>query len=903
MSKKTLIKCICMILGVIVIPLFYSFFYLGAFWDPYNTIETVPVAVVNNDKGAVINGETRNLGKEAADKLVDDNSLKFVLTDEQDAESGLNGTKYYAVITFPADFSENIASADTTNKKTAEVKYSANQKRNFIASQIMKTMVAKLEESSRDSISKQIVSTLSDKLNEVPSQLNTLNDGLVKLDDGAKTLSDGTNKFAQGQNTLTGGLKTFSNALAALRIGANDLNNGANDLNSGISTAASGAKLFSTKVSQSTPALKNGINSLDSGAQTLLKQFSAGTATNATIYDGVTGVDNGISQLQSSLFASGSASNPTVYDGITGVDNGISQLQSSLFASSGSAANPTVYDGVIGVNNGLKQLQANLFASGGSSATTVYDGVKSISSGASSYTTFVNNTLYTMIKSDTNASSMLAYYGLQYMTAQDNYNYAVDAASKAQYAQQMTLYGNLYKIYNAALNTNSESAFEQALANSDNIVSKGAAISAGAAQFASQFEDGGMLKSSVAQIVGGSDQLTAQFKDGGTLKNSVAQLKGASGMVASQFKDSGTLKSSVAQLKGASGMVASQFENGGSFKTGVAALASGTSQLSTSAGKLDELSNAANSLSSGLSTIESGSSKLADGSSKLAAATEKVQNGGKTLQEGSEKLASASNDINSGANKLASGISTAKDGVSDSITKAEKETSKLDGIDTYAEKSVNVNEKNINEISNYGTGFAPYFMSLSLYVGALIMFFGIYLDADERIKVLSRHSNNKYIRTAGFVLIGIGQAVALGLICQFALGLSLSNVFAFYMSCILISLVFISIVGFLIVKLGDIGKLLAMLLLVLQLTSNGGTFPMETVPKFFNALYPYMPMTYSVGLFKETITNFNSSTAWHDASVLIAIFVVFTLLTMFLSVTKKAKQKVEQKLQAQSALN
>ena len=60
------------IIGVIIIPLMYSYFYLNAFWDPYARLDDVPVAVVNMDKGATINGEMRNLGDEICDELKED---------------------------------------------------------------------------------------------------------------------------------------------------------------------------------------------------------------------------------------------------------------------------------------------------------------------------------------------------------------------------------------------------------------------------------------------------------------------------------------------------------------------------------------------------------------------------------------------------------------------------------------------------------------------------------------------------------------------------------------------------------------------------------------------------------------------------------------------------------------
>ena len=84
------------------------------------------------------------------------------------------------------------------------------------------------------------------------------------------------------------------------------------------------------------------------------------------------------------------------------------------------------------------------------------------------------------------------------------------------------------------------------------------------------------------------------------------------------------------------------------------------------------------------------------------------------------------------------------------------------------------------------------------------------------------------------------------------------------------------------VFLKDFGKFISMLLLILQLTSCGGTFPMETVPKFFQVIYPFMPMTYSVGLFKQTISGIDEGQFMYNTGILVALFVVFMILTVSL---------------------
>lgn len=177
LTKKNILS-ISVIVGVVVIPLLYSYFYLGAFWDPYSRLETLPVAVVNLDEGATISDENRNLGQEICTELSSNDSLKFVFTDEADAKEGTLGNDYYATITIPKDFSQNIASASTTDKKTAIITYSPNEKRNYLASQILSRAVLEIEETVRSSVDSEITQQLVDILNQVPDQMSELQDGL-----------------------------------------------------------------------------------------------------------------------------------------------------------------------------------------------------------------------------------------------------------------------------------------------------------------------------------------------------------------------------------------------------------------------------------------------------------------------------------------------------------------------------------------------------------------------------------------------------------------------------------------------------------------------------------------------------------------------------------------------------
>lgn len=119
MKDKKYFKYIVFI-AVLLIPFMYSFFYLKSYWDPYGNMDNIPVAIVNLDEG--------DKGEVLTNKLVDANVLDFEVVDRSEAKKGLTNKKYYAVITIPEDFTENLLSAGEENKTKATIVYSPNQK-------------------------------------------------------------------------------------------------------------------------------------------------------------------------------------------------------------------------------------------------------------------------------------------------------------------------------------------------------------------------------------------------------------------------------------------------------------------------------------------------------------------------------------------------------------------------------------------------------------------------------------------------------------------------------------------------------------------------------------------------------------------------------------------------------
>ena len=147
-----------------------------------------------------------------------------------------------------------------------------------------------------------------------------------------------------------------------------------------------------------------------------------------------------------------------------------------------------------------------------------------------------------------------------------------------------------------------------------------------------------------------------------------------------------------------------------------------------------------------------------------------------------------------------------------------------------------------------------------------------------------------------YILLGAMQGLITAVLLKLGLGFNVQNLFLYYTSAILIGITFMSIIQFLIRNLGDIGKFIALIILVLQLAASGGTFPVETISSGFRAISAYLPMTYSINLLREilipTATNFTPK----YLIILFSITVVCIGITYVSDIIKNNISKKEQKV-------
>ncbi|NBI28013.1 hypothetical protein ERL59_03440 [Chengkuizengella sp. YPA3-1-1] len=204
---------------------------------------------------------------------------------------------------------------------------------------------------------------------------------------------------------------------------------------------------------------------------------------------------------------------------------------------------------------------------------------------------------------------------------------------------------------------------------------------------------------------------------------------------------------------------------------------------------------------------------------------------------------------------------------------------------------IQIVEEKYTEVPNYGTGFTPYFLSLGLFVGCLLL--TIVIPIREPALLPSSGFSWYFSKTILVSFIVILQAVVAVSVLKYGLNVEVQSIPLFYMYSILTSLTYMALIQFLVTVFHDAGRFVAIVLLILQLTTSDGTFPLELIPSSLQTISTWLPMTYSVTGFKEIISGgVNYSIIWQEAAIVQLTFItIFSVLTLIYFIYKYRKMR------------
>ena len=304
------------------------------------------------------------------------------------------------------------------------------------------------------------------------------------------------------------------------------------------------------------------------------------------------------------------------------------------------------------------------------------------------------------------------------------------------------------------------------------------------------------------------------------------------------------------------------------LQAGVSALNNGVNQLTPNA---IAAFNGYNSVRFANNQLLAGSASLTNGLSEAKSGSQKLANGASLLESRSGALIDGTSQLASGADTLANKLADASNRIKIQPTGATTQQQIANPVKSEMAEKGNV--------PNYGYALSPYVLSLSLFVGAIVLnvIYPIRKTFSEQESAIRWWLSKASVAgVAAFM-----QATILMLVMVFFLGLTPEHPAHFIGAVYLTSFAYMSIVSLLVIVLDNPGRFLAMVLLVLQLGSSEGTFPIQTANGFFQAINPLVPMTYSIRALRQAISG-GLDNAFYGGSmwVLIGFLLVANLLTI-----------------------
>lgn len=582
--------------------------------------------------------------------------------------------------------------------------------------------------------------------------------------------------------------------------------------------------------------LLSGSQQLESGSQTITDNLNTAASGSQTLADGTATLSSGLTTYTNGVSTLASGANELNSNSVALI-SGIAQLKES------STQVQRLVDGANSLTDGLQQLATSTTLSAEESANIqslisglpqLNAGIQQLNASVSEISTNVGITQISTVLSD------IASQAQGILEAEEKDSSDRLAAIQATAAYQSLDASQQAELVNA-LNTSGNSVSQQA-----------------------------------QQILTDVQTMKASLTALSPLSSKVTELQAGVSQIASQSNIA--LPGSVAALtKLSAGLTKVNTVTTTQLVPGSSQIASGVSTLNT------KLSSGANELLTGATTYTNAVSQIASGANQLVANNTQLTSGASQLQSGAEALASGSSQLATGSGTLTSGLTTLTSGLStlsSSLTDASKQLSLVSVTNKNAKlvsNPVSTKETDNDNVKVNGIGMAPYMIAVSLMVVALSTNV-IFASSLSGRPVKNRFEWAKQKLFINGLISTVGSLVLYGAI-QF-LGFEANYEWKTIFLIILGGWTLMALVTALVGWDNRYGSFLSLIMLLLQVGSAGGSYPIELSPKFFQVVHPYMPMTYIVTGLRQTISMTGSIGT--QVSVLSAFLVAFMVLGLII---------------------
>ncbi|WP_164472801.1 YhgE/Pip domain-containing protein [Cohnella candidum] len=367
--------------GLAFIPLLYSGMLLGAFWDPYGKLDRLPVAVVNRDAGAVMDGNTIDTGKELTDELKSHSDFKWKFTDEKDAMDGLKAHRYAMAFVIPEDFSKRTTTLQDETPTPAQIQYYVDDGWNYLNSKIGSQAADQLRSDVSKSVTKAYAKAVMDSINKAADGIKEAGNGAAKLADGAAQADEGAQRLHDNLAKLADGSLQLEQGMGKLKAGASSLSAGVREVSGGAASLADGLgqlKAAEGKLAGGVNGSVAGAGELAAGSSQLAQSAQSLAAGAGQLSEAGQAVSSGAEQVAQGLeqyaAAHGGMADDAAFQKLLAaakqVSAGAGKLEGGATSLSGGAgkladAQAQAAAGAGRLHQGLKQLDAGMDQFGG----------------------------------------------------------------------------------------------------------------------------------------------------------------------------------------------------------------------------------------------------------------------------------------------------------------------------------------------------------------------------------------------------------------------------------------------------------------------------------------------------------------------------------------------------------
>ncbi|WP_279063821.1 YhgE/Pip family protein [Dermabacter hominis] len=875
-NSLSIIRVMILVIGVSLVPLVYAALLTWSNVDPINRLHQVPAAVVNLDKGNT--DPDLDLGDELTDELLDstsNNNLDWTEMSESRANKALQDGEVYAVLRIPENFSSNVASVGNDDPSTAvkaQLSITTNDAKNMISGNLAQSILTKVTDTLNEKVSDEYLHNIYAGFNDMHDSLSDAEDGAGQLADGSSDAKDGADKLADGTTNAKDGVGQLADGTATAKDGSGKLVVGLGDLKDGAVKLSNGA----TTLANGTTQLKDATGRAASGAGDLANGVGRLDSAASQLNDGATQVNDGALRLRVGL--------TDAQDGSAKIAAGLNELNSKTAIlpdavaelKKGSAA---LADGSELIAERLDDLDAR----GPEIVEDLHD-LKNKTRGAHDEAVQLKQlTTEDVEGTEAYAESLADIQAHWDEMSPEQQKQTIDGlkdgadqiAERSRTINEGVSDLDLKIIVPLDLAAH---AVDKKVDELPALLDRAAEKSREVADKFKRLDDGVReLDAKSTQLVDGINQLATGAN---SLNSGLGQLSDGAGELSN---GTGRLADGTSQLK----------DGTGTAYAGASTLADGAKKLDAASGKLND---GAQRLATGTGDLSNGASKLKDGAIQLNGGLGKLNDGAVKLDDGIGQLDDGAHKLGGGLGELKDGANELHDGLADGVEQVPNySSSEEDHLASVASQQVDLSKHRLHEVESYGYGLGPYFMTLSLWIGALAFFLVFPALSGRRV---GSNMPAAMVALASYLpsaFVSVLQSVLMVSTVHFLVGIDMERLGQAFLISFLASLTFMALNQALVACFGPVGRFMSLIFTVLQLASAGATYPIETTPKFFQIISPYLPFTSVVNALRVAIAGGSINFA-HVIWVMVAYSAVALVMLLFGIRAKRRVEKIKKKI-------